>query len=37
MADWRWLQKRFEKLQLHRKQDSGVCQTNCVTAIDVMR
>ena len=23
IADWQWVQKRFEKLQLHRKQDSG--------------
>lgn len=23
VADWQWVQKRFEKLQLHRKQDSG--------------
>lgn len=23
VADWQWAQKRFEKLQLHRKQDSG--------------
>lgn len=30
MQDWEWVQKRFEKLQLHRKQDNGlniwVCQ-----------
>ncbi len=29
MADWRWLQKRFEKLQLHRKQDSGLNIWTC--------
>lgn len=23
VADWQWVQKRFEKLQLHRKQDNG--------------
>ncbi|WAG81594.1 TraI domain-containing protein [Metapseudomonas furukawaii] len=23
VADWQWVQKRFEKLQLHRRQDSG--------------
>ncbi|NWE92413.1 TraI domain-containing protein [Pseudomonas reactans] len=23
VADWQWVQKRFEKLQLHRKQNSG--------------
>ena len=23
VADWQWAQKRFEKLQLHRKHDSG--------------
>ena len=23
VADWQWVQKRFERLQLHRKQDSG--------------
>ncbi|AMO76013.1 MobH family relaxase [Pseudomonas citronellolis] len=23
LADWQWVQKRFEKLQLHRKQDNG--------------
>ncbi|HHK4245117.1 TPA: MobH family relaxase [Pseudomonas aeruginosa] len=23
IADWQWVQKRFEKLQLHRKQDNG--------------
>ncbi|MGP3790557.1 MobH family relaxase [Pseudomonas sp. B392_1p] len=24
VADWQWVQKRFEKLQLHRKQDNGL-------------
>jgi hypothetical protein len=24
LADWQWVQKRFEKLKLHRKQDSGL-------------
>jgi len=24
VADWQWLQKRFEKLQLHRKQPNGL-------------
>ncbi|OCX15315.1 TraI domain-containing protein [Ectopseudomonas hydrolytica] len=23
MADWQWVQKRFERLQLHRKHDNG--------------
>jgi hypothetical protein len=23
VADWQWVQKRFEKLQLHRKQANG--------------
>lgn len=23
VADWQWVQKRFEKLQLHQKQDNG--------------
>lgn len=23
IADWQWVQKRFEKLQLHRKQSDG--------------
>lgn len=29
MADWQWVQKRFEKLQLHRKQDSGLNIWTC--------
>jgi hypothetical protein len=24
LADWQWVQKRFEKLQLHRKQQNGL-------------
>jgi hypothetical protein len=24
LADWQWIQKRFEKLQLHRKQENGL-------------
>ncbi|WP_423357442.1 MobH family relaxase [Pseudomonas citronellolis] len=24
VADWQWVQKRFEKLQLHRKQEGGL-------------
>ncbi|HEX7638018.1 MAG TPA: MobH family relaxase [Burkholderiaceae bacterium] len=32
VADWEWVQKRFEKLQLHRKQPGGLniwtCQVN---------
>ncbi len=28
-ADWQWMQKRFEKLQLHRKQDSGLNIWTC--------
>ena len=27
--DWRWIQKRFEKLQLHRKQSSGLNIWTC--------
>ena len=29
VADWQWVQKRFEKLQLHRKQDSGLNIWTC--------
>ena len=29
MADWQWVQKRFEKLQLHRKQASGLNIWTC--------
>ncbi|RWT23330.1 relaxase [Raoultella planticola] len=28
-ADWQWIQKAFEKLQLHRKQDSGLNIWTC--------
>ena len=24
LSDWEWVQKRFEKLRVHRKQDSGL-------------
>ncbi len=29
LADWQWVQKRFEKLQLHRKQTSGLNIWTC--------
>lgn len=29
VADWQWIQKAFEKLQLHRKQDSGLNIWTC--------
>ncbi|HDS1376513.1 TPA: MobH family relaxase [Stenotrophomonas maltophilia] len=29
MTDWQWAQKRFEKLQLHRKQPSGLNIWTC--------
>lgn len=29
IADWQWIQKRFEKLQLHRKQDNGLNIWTC--------
>ncbi|MCC4113937.1 TraI domain-containing protein [Aromatoleum toluclasticum] len=29
MADWQWVQKRFEKLQLHRKQHDGLNIWTC--------
>ncbi|HFQ7573504.1 MobH family relaxase [Pseudomonas aeruginosa] len=29
MADWQWVQKRFEKLQLHRKQPDGLNIWTC--------
>ncbi|GKT26855.1 MobH family relaxase [Acidovorax sp. SUPP3334] len=32
VADWLWVQKRFEKLQLHRKQDSGLNIWTCEVA-----
>lgn len=32
VADWQWIQKAFEKLQLHRKQDSGLNIWTCEVA-----
>lgn len=29
VADWQWVQKRFDKLQLHRKQDNGLNIWTC--------
>ncbi|EWH28573.1 MobH family relaxase [Pseudomonas aeruginosa] len=29
VADWQWVQKRFEKLQMHRKQDNGLNIWTC--------
>jgi len=29
VADWQWVQKSFEKLQLHRRQDSGLNIWTC--------
>lgn len=29
VADWQWVQKRFEKLQQHRKQDNGLNIWTC--------
>ncbi|HEY9100245.1 MAG TPA: MobH family relaxase [Thiobacillus sp.] len=29
VADWQWMQKRFEKLHLHRKQDDGLNIWTC--------
>nr|SPS04625.1 Integrating conjugative element relaxase [Candidatus Nitrotoga fabula] len=29
VADWQWIQKRFEKLHLHRKQDDGLNIWTC--------
>lgn len=29
VADWQWVQKRFEKLQLHRKQEHGLNIWTC--------
>lgn len=29
LADWQWIQRRFEKLQLHRKQASGLNIWTC--------
>ena len=32
VADWQWIQKRFEKLSLHRKQKNGLNLWNCEVA-----
>lgn len=32
VADWQWVQKRFEKLDLHRKQDNGLNIWTCEVA-----
>ncbi|MDR2452445.1 MAG: TraI domain-containing protein [Candidatus Accumulibacter sp.] len=32
LSDWQWIQKRFEKLSLHRKQDNGLNIWNCEVA-----
>lgn len=29
VADWQWVQKRFEKLDLHRKQENGLNIWTC--------
>jgi Putative conjugal transfer nickase/helicase TraI C-term len=29
VADWQWVQKRFEKLRVHRKQDNGLNIWTC--------
>lgn len=29
LSDWQWIQKRFEKLQLHRKQNNGLNIWTC--------
>lgn len=29
LADWQWVQKRFEKLQIHRKQNNGINIWTC--------
>jgi len=29
LQDWQWVQKRFERLQLHRKQPSGLNIWTC--------
>jgi hypothetical protein len=29
VADWQWVQKHFEKLQLHRKQNNGLNIWTC--------
>jgi hypothetical protein len=32
LSDWQWIQKRFEKLSLHRKQENGLNIWNCEVA-----
>lgn len=32
LADWQWVQKRFEKLSLHRKQENGLNLWTCEVA-----
>lgn len=32
LADWEWVQKRFEKLQLHRKQHNGLNIWTCAVS-----
>jgi hypothetical protein len=32
LPDWQWIQKRFEKLSLHRKQENGLNIWNCEVA-----
>ncbi|MDR0717871.1 MAG: DNA-binding domain-containing protein, partial [Azoarcus sp.] len=32
LSDWQWIQKRFEKLSLHRKQDNGLNIWHCEVA-----
>jgi hypothetical protein len=29
VGDWQWIQKRFEKLSLHRKQENGLNLWHC--------
>lgn len=29
LSDWQWVQKRFERLQLHRKQPNGLNIWTC--------
>ena len=32
LADWRWVQKQFERLRLHRKQNDGLNLWTCEVA-----
>jgi hypothetical protein len=32
VGDWQWIQKRFEKLGLHRKQENSLNLWNCEVA-----